>query len=66
MIAPIPTCGILRGSTIRASTVKLPHITIFPDFKHRNRKLFGVLRTHHLLQHFNDVAEEWFSSSFRF
>jgi hypothetical protein len=34
-------------------------------FKRRNRKLFWVVHAHHLLQHFNDLAEQWLSSLFR-
>jgi hypothetical protein len=32
-------------------------ITAFPDLKHRNRKLFCIVRAHYLLQHFNDLAK---------
>jgi len=27
------------------------------DFKHRNRKVFFIVRAHHLLQHFNNLTE---------
>jgi hypothetical protein len=40
-------------------------ITAFPDLKHRNRKLFCIVRAHHLLQHFNDLAKGRISSLFR-
>jgi hypothetical protein len=35
------------------------------DFKYRNRKLLCVVRAHHLLQHFNDLAKQWFRSLYR-
>ena len=38
---------------------------VFVDFEHRNRTLFCIVYTHHLLQHVNDLAKRWLRGLFR-
>jgi hypothetical protein len=37
-------------------------MTVFPDFEYRNRKLFCITCTHHLLQQVNNLATSRLSS----
>src|SRR5665647_2369818 len=47
------------GEVRQYTTARPPGNTTFVCFQHRNRKLFCVVRAHHLLQHCNDLAERW-------
>jgi hypothetical protein len=49
----------------RVTLPSLLLMTAFVDFEHGNRKLFCVVRAHHLLQDFNDLVERWLRSTFR-
>jgi hypothetical protein len=50
------------GEVRQYTTARPPGNTTFVCFQHSNRKLFCVVRAHHQLQHFNDLAQGWLSN----
>jgi hypothetical protein len=53
---PRPTEKYESGG--RSARYEMIAETAFIDAEHRNRSLFCVACAHHLLHHFNDLAEE--------